>query len=49
MSPEGFALARERFPQEGIPCHGPIDWGYHDCLCFLDPDGNLLEMVSYRR
>jgi len=26
----------------------PIDWGDHDCLYFLDPDGNLLELVGYR-
>ncbi len=22
----------------------PIDWGDHECLYFLDPDGNLLEL-----
>ena len=26
----------------------PIDWGDHDCMYFLDLDGNLLEIVSYR-
>jgi extradiol dioxygenase family protein len=26
----------------------PIDWGDHECLYFLDPDGNLLELVGYR-
>jgi hypothetical protein len=26
----------------------PIDWGDHDCLYFLDVDGNLLEVVTYR-
>ena len=25
-----------------------FDWGDHDCLYFLDPDGNLLELVGYR-
>jgi catechol 2,3-dioxygenase-like lactoylglutathione lyase family enzyme len=38
------ALFRER----GISFHPPIDWGDHDCLYFLDPDGNLLEIVGYR-
>ena len=38
----------ERFPGENIPYHGPVDWGDHDCLYFLDPDGNLLEVVAYR-
>ena len=40
--------ARKSFPREGIPHHGPIDWGDHYCLYFLDPDGNLLEIVASR-
>lgn len=36
------------FAARGIPHHAPIDWGDHDCLYFLDPDGNLLELVGYR-
>lgn len=40
--------ARSLFAARGIPCHAPIDWGDHDCLYFLDPDGNLLELVGYR-
>lgn len=40
--------ARELFEARGIPHHPPIDWGDHDCLYFLDPDGNLLELVAYR-
>jgi catechol-2,3-dioxygenase len=39
-----YALFRER----DTPTHGPIDWGDHECLYFLDPDGNLLEIVAYR-
>ncbi|MCH9036860.1 MAG: VOC family protein [Chloroflexi bacterium] len=49
VSLEDFEAARERFPREGIPCHGPVDWGDHDCLYFLDPDGNLLELISPRK
>jgi catechol 2,3-dioxygenase-like lactoylglutathione lyase family enzyme len=41
--------ARSLFAERGIPCHAPIDWGDHECLYFLDPDGNLLELVGYRR
>ena len=48
VSPEDFQAARELFKMRGAPTHGPIDWGDHDCLYFLDPDGNLLEIVAYR-
>ncbi len=40
--------ARRLFEARGIPHHPPIDWRDHDCLYFLDPDGNLLELVGYR-
>jgi catechol 2,3-dioxygenase-like lactoylglutathione lyase family enzyme len=43
-----FAGARERLAAAGVESAAPIDWGNHDCIYFLDPDGNLLEMVSYR-
>jgi catechol 2,3-dioxygenase-like lactoylglutathione lyase family enzyme len=43
-----LAAARRRFAEHGVPTHDPIDWGDHDCLYFLDPDGNLLELVGYR-
>jgi catechol 2,3-dioxygenase-like lactoylglutathione lyase family enzyme len=43
-----FAGARERLAAAGVESAPPIDWGDHDCIYFLDPDGNLLEMVSYR-
>ncbi len=43
-----FAGARERLAAAGAESAAPIDWGDHDCIYFLDPDGNLLEMVSYR-
>ena len=43
-----IAEARERLAAAGVESAAPIDWGDHDCLYFLDPDGNLLEMVSYR-
>ncbi len=40
--------ARRLFAERDIPHHAPIDWGDHECLYFLDPDGNLLELVGYR-
>ncbi|HET6373559.1 MAG TPA: VOC family protein [Candidatus Polarisedimenticolia bacterium] len=30
----------------GAPTHGPVSWGDHECFYFLDPDGNLLEIVT---
>lgn len=45
---EDLAAAQKLFAERAIPHHAPIDWGDHDCLYFLDPDGNLLELVGYR-
>ena len=41
-------VALASFPARGIPCHGPVDWSDHRCLYFLDPDYNLLELVTER-
>ncbi len=49
VSWEDLRSALELFKTEGVPHHAPIDWGDHDCLYFLDPDGNLLELVGYRQ
>lgn len=43
-----LARAQALFESRSISYHAPIDWGDHDCLYFLDPDGNLLEIVGYR-
>ena len=48
VNPQDFATARERLSGAGVECARNIDWGDHDCMYFLDPDGNLLEIVSYR-
>jgi catechol 2,3-dioxygenase-like lactoylglutathione lyase family enzyme len=48
VSRADFAAAKERLTKAGLESAPPIDWGDHDCLYFLDPDGNLLEVVSYR-
>jgi catechol 2,3-dioxygenase-like lactoylglutathione lyase family enzyme len=42
-----FEAAPERLARAGVECGTTIDWGDHDCRYFLDPDGNLLEMVNY--
>jgi catechol 2,3-dioxygenase-like lactoylglutathione lyase family enzyme len=43
-----FAQARATLMAAGVECAPAIDWGDHDCMYFLDLDGNLLELVSYR-
>jgi len=48
VSWEDLRRALELFKARGVPHHAPINWGDHDCLYFLDPDGNLLELVGYR-
>lgn len=48
ISSADFSSARDRLLAAGVETANPIDWGDHDCLYFLDPDGNLLEVVTYR-
>jgi hypothetical protein len=48
VSWEDVQAAPGLFAARGIPHHAPIDWGDHLCVYFLDPDGNLLELVGYR-
>jgi catechol 2,3-dioxygenase-like lactoylglutathione lyase family enzyme len=48
VTPADFADARANLATAGVESASPIDWGDHDCIYFLDPDGNLLEMVCYR-
>ncbi len=48
VSQADFSGARERFASAGVETATPIDWGDHDCMYFLDLDGNLLEIVTYR-
>lgn len=46
VSREEFQAAMGRLSEQGVPTYGPVDWGDHECLYFLDPDGNLLEIVN---
>ena len=48
VSADDFADAKKRLALAGVETAQPIDWGDHDCMYFLDPDGNLLELVCYR-
>ena len=48
VSSADFQIMHDLFTVQKTPTYGPIDWGDHDCLYFLDPDGNLLEIVAYR-
>jgi len=48
VSWDDYRGAQSLFSERGIPHHAPIDWGDHECLYFLDPDGNLLELIGYR-
>lgn len=41
-----FDAARETLSAAGTPVSAPVDWGNHRCFYFLDPDGNLLEIVT---
>ncbi len=45
---EDFLAAARKLGESGVEVAEPIDWGDHDCIYFLDLDGNLLEIVSYR-
>jgi catechol 2,3-dioxygenase-like lactoylglutathione lyase family enzyme len=48
VSRADFEAAPQRLAQAGVETAPPINWGDHECLYFLDVDGNLLEIVSYR-
>ncbi len=48
VSRSDFEAAKAELTAAGVESAEPIDWGDHDCLYFLDPDGNLLELVSNR-
>jgi catechol 2,3-dioxygenase-like lactoylglutathione lyase family enzyme len=47
VSAEDFTQARAELAEAGIPLSAPIDWGDHDCFYLTDPDGNLIELMSW--
>ena len=48
VSAEDWKAARAEFEAAGVPVSRPIDWGDHDCFYLTDPDGNLIELMSWR-
>jgi catechol 2,3-dioxygenase-like lactoylglutathione lyase family enzyme len=48
VSAEDWRAALAEFKAAGIPVSEPIDWGDHDCFYVSDPDGNLVELMSWR-
>ena len=48
VSAKDWQAARAEFESAGVPMSAPIDWGDHDCFYITDPDGNLIELMSWR-
>ncbi len=49
VTPEDYKVLLRKFSELKVPTNGPIDWGDHECTYFLDPDGNLLEILFYSK
>jgi catechol 2,3-dioxygenase-like lactoylglutathione lyase family enzyme len=48
VSASDWQAARAELEAAGVPLSRPIDWGDHDCFYLTDPDGNLIELMSWR-
>jgi catechol 2,3-dioxygenase-like lactoylglutathione lyase family enzyme len=48
VSTADWHAAREDLAAAGVPISKPVDWGNHDCFYLTDPDGNLIELMSWR-
>ena len=48
VSQEDWEAARKDLAAAGIPISSHIDWGDHDCFYLTDPDGNLIELMSWQ-
>ena len=48
ISGEDWKTALKEFSELGIPMSHPIDWGDHNCFYITDPDGNLIELMSWK-
>jgi catechol 2,3-dioxygenase-like lactoylglutathione lyase family enzyme len=48
VSTADWHAAREELAAAGVPLSQPVDWGDHDCFYLTDPDGNLIELMSWR-
>ena len=49
VSKEDWQAARAELAAAGVPLSAPIDWGDHDCFYLTDPDGNLIELMRWRK
>ena len=47
VSANDWQTAKAEFAAAGVPMSEPIDWGDHDCFYITDPDGNLIELMSW--
>lgn len=47
-SADGFAAAQAHLRELGIDFRGPVDHGLAQSIYFVDPDGNPLEITTYR-
>lgn len=43
-----WSAARQELTAAGVGLSQPVDWGDHDCFYLTDPDGNLIELMSWR-
>ena len=48
VSAEDWQAGRAKFKTAGIPVSEPLNWGDHDCFYVSDPDGKLIELMSWR-
>jgi catechol 2,3-dioxygenase-like lactoylglutathione lyase family enzyme len=49
VNAKDWHAARAEYKAAGIPVSEPINWGDHECFYITDPDGNLIELMSWRR
>ena len=48
VSADDWRAARAQFAAARVPMSEHIDWGDHDCFYVTDPDGNLVELMTWR-
>jgi catechol 2,3-dioxygenase-like lactoylglutathione lyase family enzyme len=48
VSARDWQAAHAECKVAGVPVSEPINWGDHDCFYITDPDGNLIELMSWR-
>ena len=48
VSPDDWQSVLAKFEGAGVPVSRHIDLVDHDCFYVTDPDGNLIELMSWR-